>query len=248
MKKKHLITALKLLVLAIFIAITMVIVFKIWGLHEYSIFPIAYIFIIIGMFALGGIVFFRDAIYTRYSSAVYYPAVVVSVLYYISIMVITWLLKDLWDNLYLGVSVFLFLFYIALAISLMKVAYSKYNDILKQDNEKAKTSQINLTLLHLEQELIKKQSKFISREYDNINDAFQSMLERQKMSTPFGRIERDAIIEIENSINTKLETVLNEIKNLDQQTKINKDISQSVANAFEEIYYLIKKREKTIIQ
>lgn len=248
MKKKYILTALRLLAVIIFIAITMVAVFEIFNLQEYKIFPIAFILILLGMIAVSALILFRDAIYKKYSSAIYAPAIVVSIFYYITIMITTFLLKGLWEYLYMGVSVIIFLVYLALTLSICKVAIIKFNDILRQQNEKSKTAALKLLLSEIEEELHKQKNKISTEEYQSIQTAYNNMAERQRMSTPFGRILRAEIVASENIIITEMSSCLIHIKKLEQEGENKDEICQSLIKSLDLIYYLIRKREKTIIQ
>lgn len=213
MRNKYILAVLNMLALTIFTAITMGFIFMVWELQNLEVFALAFILIIIAVAAVWAVVLFRSKLHGKYGIPVVTSATIITIVYYVVIMVYTGIFAGLFKTLippavFMGIAAVIFLLYLLVMIGMVYTAFYKAGDISRQNLEKSRTMEINILLINIESELKKKKSYISPQNYKKIELAFEAIQERQKMSSPFGRVQKDEVIALEKDIFNRLQVAL----------------------------------------
>ena len=234
--------------LAILDIVTFMLVFSVWALVNIPLFPWAFCSILFSLVLVNILVLVSSKSIDLFGVGVYASAAISTFLYYIFVMVFT-------AVTYIGISpksylitIFIVtLVYIAIVSGLYIAGLNKNQDVIKQEREQAKVLDVTLQLMNINENL-KSCSDFVEQEsYIAMIEVFNDMNERFKASTPFGRITKPIVQNIENQIITTLFS-LNDDVTLLNKTNENQKACESIIRVLTDIKALIKNREKLIIQ
>lgn len=241
----YLIKIISLLILDI---ITFLLFFSVWALSNISLFPWALISTIFSLIMVNIAVLATKEGIIVFGREVYTSVLISTVFYYVFVMVFTGMtyiaISPKW---YVIIILIATLIYIAIVSGLRISGIIKNKDMEKQELEHTKVLDINLQLMNIE-ENIKKAYDFVEKvSYNEIIEAFNDMNERLKLSTPFGRVTKPAVLNLENQIILKLCAINDDIALL-KTTNDNKKSYIVITEVFTNIKVLIMNREKLIIQ
>ena len=178
----------------------------------------------------------------------YASALICTFLFYIFVMVFTGVTYiGITPRWYVIITLIATLLYILVILGLCISGLNKNKDMLNQETEKAKVLDVTLQLMTIDAN-IKSCSNFVEEEsYAAINEAFVNMDERITASTPFGRITKPVVINLEDQIVLKLSAISDDVtslKSISDQQKACKSVVESLSD----VKNLIINREKLIIK
>jgi len=239
---------LKLISIVILDIITFILVFSIWAIVNISLFPLALGAILFVLVLVNLMVLYSKGIIGVLGIGSYASMISITILYYVIVMIYTGLVYAVSTNKgYAITDLVITLFYLVVIAGLYISGANHKLDSTSQDSEKEKTMNVNLQLMNI-YDTIKKSSDFIEVEkYNEIMNNFELAKERFSTSSPFGRISKSTVIDIETHIMLKLSQLNDNILLLSDLNNTENTYG-NILNKISEINALIKNREKLIIQ
>lgn len=139
------------------------------------------------------------------------------------------------------------LFYILIMYGLYYSGINKSKNHEQHEQEQLKRQEITMQLTAINENLYSNKSFMEQSNYLEIMEQFVSMKERLEASTPFGRIPKMIVVNIENQITSKLFKINEYVVSL---ASINEKqaICKTIAELLIEVRLLVINREKLIIQ
>lgn len=241
---EYLLKGISLLILDL---ITIIIVFSVWILVNISVFPLAFLAIFTALAMLNLVVVASGIGVQKLGIGVYDSVLLSTFLYYLATMIFTGL-TYIWisPKWYLVLFLITSLIYVVTLSALYVAGMNNSHDRMRQENEKERTLDLNLQLMYVNDNLMESKNFVDSSYYDEMVAAYADLVERIKASTPFGRILKPIVQDVENKIIDRL-IGINEKVILLRKTDDSQD-KQRINESFMEIKSLVINREKLIIQ
>lgn len=249
MRNTNLVTyILKGLSLLILDVVTFMLVFSVWALVNIKLFPWAFCAILFSLILVNVLVLATRKCIQLFGVGVYASALISTSLYYVFVMIFTGA-AYLWisPKWYIISTLIVTLVYIAIAAGLYIAGIKKSEDIIKQKAEQVKVMDINLQLMTINENIKNCRDSVEQVSYFAMNEAFNDMNERLKSSTPFGRITKPVVLNMEDQIISTLFKLNDDVVSLNN-TNDNEITCRSITRALTDVKSLIVNREKLIIQ
>jgi len=239
---------LKLISIVILDIITFILVFSIWAIVNISLFPLALGAILFVLVLVNLMVLYSKGIIGVLGIGSYASMISITILYYVIVMIYTGLVYAVSTNKgYAITDLVITLFYLVVIAGLYISGSNHKLDSTSQDSEKEKTMNVNLQFMNI-YDTIKNSSDFIEvGKHNEIMNNFELAKERFSTSSPFGRISKSTVIDIETHIMLKLSQLNDNILLLSDLNNT-ENTYENIVNKICEINTLIKNREKLIIQ
>lgn len=236
------------LVLVILDLITFILLFTPWALVNVRVFPLALLAIFTSLVFLNIVVVFSKFGIEQFGVGPYISILAMSFLYYMFTLFFTsltyvWILPKWYIIGFLLATLVDF----GVISGLYTAGKNKYADTQRQDQEKSNVLDMKLLTYRI-QENLKKSSSYLDKSAHLLMEqAFADMEERLKSSTPFGRVIKPIVRNVENDIVSQLESVNNSIISL--RDKDDKEaMCFSIVESIKDIKSLIIHRENLIVQ
>jgi len=179
---------------------------------------------------------------------VYVSALISTFLYYVFVMIYTGVTYIGISPKWYLISIFtVTLLYIMVVAGLYIAGVYKNKDMDKQEAEQRKVLNITMQLMTINENIKSCCDSVEQASYAALNEAFNDMDERLKSSTPFGRITKPVVLNIENQIISELFAINDNVVLLNG-TNENQKTCEFITRLLKEVKALIVNREKLIIQ
>lgn len=245
---RHVTDVLKFISAIMIDIITLLLVFSIWALINLPLFPIALCAIFIAMLLLDVVIIIPKGTIRRWGIASYVTVLSATIIYYVFIMIFTGIVySTITTRWYLILTLSITLIYIVTITGLYISGYSSRADVVRQETEKKKKTDINIQLMNIENSINHCGKLMDHDRYMKMAGDFNLMKERLSVSTPFGRVSKPVVVDLEDKISVKL-TALNESISLLEKVSEQQKILDDILELLSEIKAMIKSREKLMIQ
>jgi hypothetical protein len=237
----------KLIALLILDIITYSFVFSIWALVNLRVFPWALAAITLSLVFLHIVVLQFGQYEKRYGDAAVKSAAAVTILFYLFVMVFTGITYiTISPKAYIVSILIATLVYISTIAGLYLSGTKKAADVEAQQVERSKSLDITLQMMELERGLKGTSGLVEDTAHQAMLEAFSSLNERLKASTPFGRSAKPAVLNMEDQIKDKLSRI-SEDAGLLTEAEEREKTTKTIVNSLKETKDLIMQREKLML-
>jgi len=228
--------------------VTFLLVFSVWALINIRVFPLAFFAILFSLIMVNVVIIASKYFIKIFGVGVYASILTNTIIYYMFVMLFTGITYiEISSKWYMISFLFATLIYITIVFGLYVSGMNKNKDMQRQEIENNKVLDITMKLMNINESIIKSSELVEKSYYTEIIKSFSDMEERLKSSTPFGRITKPIVQNVENKIISKLSDINDEailLKTLEENQKVCK----SIIEALNDVKSLIINREKLIIQ
>ena len=203
---------LKLLGLLVLDMLTLLLVFSVWVLVNLRVFPWALSAIILALVFVHIVVLRFGQAVQRFGVGATASAVIISILFYLFVMAFTGLTYiAITPRGYVTTILVGLLAYLSIMAGLYVSGNKKISDLADHQAEQRKGMEITLQMINIEQSL-KVSRKFVEEApYQTMLKAFNSLNERLKASTPFGRTSTPSVLTMEEQIPEELTDISRDV-------------------------------------
>lgn len=245
---RHVINLFKLILVIIIDVITVLLVFSIWALINLPLFPVALCVIFISMLIFNAGLLLPSETIQRWGVASYSSLLVATILYYITTIAFTGIVySTITTRWYLIFSLLFLLVYIFIIAGLYISGLNNREDIIRQATEKKKMLDANMQLMKINDSIRGCRGIIESDKYGTITGEFDLLKERFLASTPFGRVAKPVIIELEAKMLDQL-IILNDTILLLKAEKEQKKALEDTLRLISDVKAMVINREKLMIQ
>lgn len=245
--RKAVINVLKLVSVGIVDIVTFLLVFSVWALFNLSVFPWVLIAITFALMVVNLIILFSENGIKVYGVGAYASMLATSIMYYLFVMIYTgFVYLVISPRSYVITFLIVTLAYVVIMAGLYSSGINHSNDMIRQNSEKVRVIDINVQLMNIEEGIISCSKNIEKDKQDALVSVFEAMKERLLASTPFGRISKPNVLDLEDKLTSKF-FALNETVQLLSSVSDKQDIYESVIQSISEIKTLVVNREKMIL-
>ncbi len=246
--RNNIINLLKLIMVIIIDIITVLLVFSIWALMNLPLFPVAICAIFLSMILLDAVLLLPSEFAHKLGVASYSSLLVSTIIYYTATMILTGIVYNtITTRWYLILSLSFVLVYIFVITGLYISGLNHSEDINRQDTEKKRMLDANLQLMKINDNIRGCNGMITVQQYDLITGEFDLLKERLLASTPFGRVTKPVILDMEVELLDQL-NLLNDTILLLRIEKEQKKALENTLRLISDVKSITINREKLIVQ
>ena len=236
--------ALKAAALLVYDIVICLLFFSVWTILNLPLLPWAILAVFGSLVLLNGAVLLSGLMNQSCGLPFTASAMIATIIYNLVIVGFTWInYLAITPKWYVFLTLVFFLVYLAVMTGLYLSARSKQGEISGQAAEKQSAVNLSLLLLSIESNLQSQQIQLAPGLLQPASEAFNRLRERIQASTPFGRVTRPEVVNLENYILTELGQINAWIQSVNAPEGVT-----GLAASFNRVHDVVVKKEKMIVQ
>ncbi|HBP38736.1 MAG TPA: hypothetical protein DD640_08355 [Clostridiales bacterium] len=238
----------KIIGLLIVDTIVCLLFFTVWTLINLPLLPWALVAVFFTLLILHVAILLSGIIAQKYGTAISVAVVILTLLLNVSVLVLTGTTYlFIRPKYYVLFVLLIYLFYIILMAGFYMAGAKKETDLTEQASEKQASGNLLSLILTTDSNLKLLNGRIAADSYAPVGRAWNSLRERLQASTPFGRVNRTDISNVEQHIFSELEKI-NRTAQVLNQSESNPSELEYLVGSINQTCDLVKNKEKMIVQ